>query len=72
MNQVKARIGEWVDYYNNHRYHEAIDNVTPCDKYFGRDQEILKRRENLKAETFELRRKRYHKMTIENLIEGRT
>jgi hypothetical protein len=67
-----ARIGEWVDYYNNHRYHEAIDNVTPSDKYFGRDQEILKRREKLKAETLELRRKRYQKMAIQNLIEERT
>jgi hypothetical protein len=46
--------------------------VTPSEKYFGRDQEILKRREKLKTETFELRRKRYQKMTIENLIEGRT
>ncbi|MFC2157103.1 hypothetical protein ACFLT9_04640, partial [Acidobacteriota bacterium] len=34
----KERIREWVDYYNNHRYPEAIDNVTPVDKYFGRDR----------------------------------
>jgi len=68
--ELKARIGKWVDYYNNHRYHEAIDNVTPSDKYFGRDQEILRRREKLKVETLELRRKMYKKMAMENLIEG--
>ena len=42
--ELEERIGEWVEYYNNHRYHEAIDNVTPSDKYFGRDQQILKQR----------------------------
>jgi len=44
----------------------------PNDKYFGRDQDILKRREKLKIETFDLRRKLYQKMAIQNLIEGRT
>ena len=68
--ELKAKIGEWVDYYNNHRYHEAIDNVTPSDKYFGRDQEILRRREKLKAKTFELRRNAYQKMAMGNLMGG--
>ncbi len=48
--ELTGRIGEWVDGYNNHRYHEAIDNVTPNDKYHGRDLEILARREKVKAE----------------------
>jgi hypothetical protein len=46
--------------------------VTPSDKYFGRNQEILKRKEKVKVETFELRRRMVQKMAIENLIEGRT
>jgi transposase InsO family protein len=31
--ELEARITDWVDYYNNHSYHEAIDNVTPHDRY---------------------------------------
>jgi putative transposase len=41
--ELAERIGEWVEYYNNHCYHSAIDNVTPSDRYFGRDKEILER-----------------------------
>jgi putative transposase len=50
-------IGVFVDYYNNHRYHEALNNVTPADVYYDRDQEILTRREQIKKKTMLLRRK---------------
>jgi putative transposase len=49
--ELKTRIAEFVDYYNNRRYHESLNNVTPADVYFGRDQEILERRKNIKRKT---------------------
>jgi hypothetical protein len=49
--ELEARIDEWVDYYNNHRYHEAIDNVTPSDRFYGKDKEILEQRQRTKTET---------------------
>ena len=31
-------------HYNNHRYHESLNNVTPADAYFGRDTAIIERK----------------------------
>jgi putative transposase len=45
-----------VDYYNNHRYHESLNNVTPADVYFGRDQEVFERRRKIKQQTLFKRR----------------
>ncbi len=64
---LEERIREWVNYYNNHRYHEAIDNVTPSDKYFGRDQQILKNRRKLKTQTIRERRKINKMILLESL-----
>jgi hypothetical protein len=30
-----------VDYYNNLLYHESLGNITPSDKYAGRDIQIV-------------------------------
>ena len=41
--QLEQSIEEFVSYYNNCRYHESLDNLTPADVYFGRGQVILER-----------------------------
>ena len=50
--------------------HEAIDNVTPSDKYFGRDKEILKNRMKIKKQTIRERRKINKMIMLENLPNG--
>jgi transposase InsO family protein len=55
--ELEYYIGVFVDYYNNHRYHEALNNVTPADVYYGRDREVLTKREQIKKKTMLLRRK---------------
>ncbi|NOR90025.1 MAG: transposase, partial [Anaerolineales bacterium] len=57
--ELERAIAEWVEYYNNQRFHEALENVTPADVYFGRDQEIIEKRNKLKEQTLALRRQQY-------------
>ena len=57
--ELEQAIAEFVQYYNNQRYHESLKNVTPADVYFGREKEIIKKREKLKEQTLVLRRQQH-------------
>jgi len=57
--ELERAIAEWVEYYNNQRYHESLENVTPADVYFGREKEIIKKRSKLKEQSLALRRQQY-------------
>lgn len=56
---LQAAIGQFVGYYNQRRYHEALDNVTPDDAYYGRKKAILAQRRQLKIRTLMARREHY-------------
>ena len=56
--ELIAELEKFVEYYNNHRYHESINNVTPADAYFGRKDEIINRRIETKRRTLRQRKKR--------------
>jgi len=53
--ELELAIADFVEYYNNHRYHESLNNVTPADMYFGRAREIITSREVIKRETLKNR-----------------
>ncbi len=57
--ELEQEIERFVTYYNNERYHESLDNVTPADVCYGRHHEIITRREQLKQQTLKPR-KRYN------------
>jgi len=57
--ELERAIAEWAEYYNNQRYHESLENVTPADVYFGREKEIIKKRNKLKEQSLALRRQQY-------------
>ena len=57
--ELETAIGDFVAYYNNERYHEALDNVTPADVYFGRQYTVLTKRSKIKRRTMERRKKEY-------------
>ena len=55
--ELKDQISVFVAYYNHNRYHEALNNVTPADVYYGRNLDVLARRKQIKQKTMLLRRK---------------
>jgi len=57
--ELERAIADWVEYYNNERYHESLKNVTPADVYLGNEKEIIKKRNELKDQTLALRRQQY-------------
>jgi putative transposase len=59
---LEAHIERFIDHYNNHRYHESLDNLTPADVYFGRGQEILLERARIKRKTIAKRRLLHQKI----------
>ncbi|WP_394692830.1 IS3 family transposase [Hyphobacterium sp.] len=59
---LEAQIEAFVDHYNNQRYHESLNNVTPADVYFGRAPAIIKQREKIKRQTLEHRRLQHRKI----------
>ncbi len=58
--ELEQEIERFVTYYDNERYHESQDNVTPADVYYGRHHEIITRREQLKQQQTLKARKRYN------------
>ena len=53
---LENQVGAFVDHYNNHRYHESLNNVTPAEAYYGRATAIIERRKKIKKLTIQKRR----------------
>jgi len=64
LGELKKEIEHFVEYYNNRRYHESLDNVTPADAYFGKRKAILSDREIIKQQTMQIRRKQNLRTTV--------
>jgi putative transposase len=58
---LERQIEAFVEHYNNHRYHESLNNVTPADVYFGRAETILRERKKIKKLTIQKRRLQHQK-----------
>ena len=57
--ELEAALRDFVAYYNNERYHESLDNVTPADVYFGRQYAVLTERDKIKRKTMKRRKREY-------------
>ena len=54
--ELEREIERFVEYYNNQRYHESLNNLTLADFYSGRKRECLSVRKIIKQNTMKLRR----------------
>jgi putative transposase len=66
--QLENAIAKFVEYYNYHRYHESLNNLTPADVYYGRSEKILKQRLRIKRETMKSRRRNYNQKKLTQKI----
>ncbi|MGB6093733.1 MAG: hypothetical protein WBF83_08230, partial [Moheibacter sp.] len=56
-----------VSNYNTNRYHESLNNLTPADVYFGRTEQILEKRKQIKEQSIKKRRQLYNQQKLINL-----
>jgi len=54
--ELERAIAAFVDYYNHHRYHKALGDVTPADVLNGKREQILQRRKEVRIRTINRRR----------------
>lgn len=57
--ELNQALKDFVHFYNHQRYHESLNNVTPADVYFGKREQILRRREKIKQQSILQRRVKY-------------
>ena len=60
-------LKKFVENYNNKRYHESLENLTPADVYFGRSEQILEKRRQIKSDSIRKRRQLYFQQKLINL-----
>jgi putative transposase len=51
----------FFDWYNNHHHHSAIALLTPADVHFGRDEQVIRKRQNVLRLAFEKNPQRFVK-----------
>jgi putative transposase len=71
--ELEAALQKFVHYYNYERYHEAIDNVRPDQKYYGKSNQLIERRNKIKQQTLKKRKQNYsHRLASSKIILTRT
>jgi putative transposase len=65
--QLINGIDDFVVYYNHQRYHESLQNVTPSDVYFGRQEQIFQKGALIKQQSLKRRKQLFLKEKILHL-----
>ena len=65
--ELEKALEEFVNRYNNKRYHESLKNLPPADVYFGRSEQILEKRRQIKSDSIRKRRQLYFQQKLLSL-----
>ena len=60
--ELEKAIVQWVKYYNESRFHESLDNLTPRNVYLGQGEEIKRIREIIKQNSINKRISEHKRM----------
>lgn len=66
LSDLKRAIDNFIEYYNNERYHESLNNCTPASVYNGTNHRILEQRTILKQKSMKQRRRNHMRAKSQN------
>ena len=64
--ELEKTIDEWVKCYNERRFHESLDNLTPRDVYLGQGKKIKRIRETIKQNSINKRISENKRMKLQH------
>ena len=68
FSDLQRAIDEYIEYYNNERYHESLGNCTPASVYNGTHHKILEQRKILKQKSMQKRRRNHQRFKAANIL----
>ena len=64
--ELEKAIAQWVEYYNESRFHESLDNLTPRNVYLGQGEKIKRIRETIKQNSINKRISEHKRMKLQS------
>ena len=64
--ELEKAIDGWVKYYNESRFHESLDNLTPREVYLGQGEKIKRIREIIKQNSINKRISENKRMILQH------
>lgn len=64
--ELEGEVASFINHYNTRRYHESLGNVAPDDVYYGRREQIIQKRKEVKIQTMK-KRKEHNKKLYQNI-----
>ncbi|WP_081759392.1 integrase core domain-containing protein [Prevotella sp. HJM029] len=64
--ELEKAVAQWVKCYNESRFHESLDNLTPRNVYLGQGEEIKRIRETIKQNSINKRISEHKRMKLQS------